>query len=153
MHHAGTYSVLTPTFTPQMGSKHFFSCLFVIFINCVTTGRWELNRISQTGLEPIIQSTKWESPRWNIVKSRENGDSYHSSSLEILQNKRSKLNGSQWGLVRHRIAIRPSKKNTCVYRVTWPYLNLLVKPKKKSGFLEKIYNFTHFERWNTFQNA
>ena len=33
-----------------------------------------MNGISQTGLDPIIQSAKCESPRCDIVRSRENGD-------------------------------------------------------------------------------
>ena len=32
--------------------------------------------------------------------------------------------------------VRPNEKET-LFRVTQPYLNLLVKPKKCSGFLEK----------------
>ena len=48
--------------------------------------------------------------------------------------------------------VRPNKK-TPVFVVTQPYLNLLVKPRIFSGFLEKIYNFMHFERRNAFQNA
>ena len=39
-----------------------------------------------------------------------------------------------------------------VFKVTRPYLNLLVKPRIFYGFLEK-YNFMHFERQNAFQNA
>ena len=48
-----------------------FSWLFLI--NYVTTEALELNGISQTGLDPIIQSTKCESPRCDIVSYRENG--------------------------------------------------------------------------------
>ena len=43
-------------------------------------------------------------------------------------------------------------KKLSVFRVTLPYLNLLVKPKKIS-FSEKIYNFMHFNSQNAFQNA
>ena len=42
------------------------------------------------------------------------------------------------------LLIRPNKKIP-VFRVTQPYLNLLVKPRFFSGFLKK-YNFMHFER-------
>ena len=34
--------------------------------------------------------------------------------------------------------IRPNKKKIPVFRVTRPYLNLLVKPRLFSGFLERI---------------
>ena len=46
-------------------------------------------------------------------------------------------------------------KKIPVFRVTGPYLNLLVKPRiflRLFFFLEK-YNFMHFERENAFQNA
>ena len=43
-------------------------------------------------------------------------------------------------------------KKLHLFRVTWPYINLLVKPSIFSGFLEK-YNFKHFEMRNAFQNA
>ena len=39
-----------------------FDFLRLFFINCVTTGERELNAISGTGLDRIIQSTKCESP-------------------------------------------------------------------------------------------
>ena len=45
--------------------------LLFFFINCVTSGARELNGIRQTGLDPIIQNAKCESPRWNIATSRE----------------------------------------------------------------------------------
>ena len=45
-----------------------------------------------------------------------------------------------------------TNKNTHVFRMTQPYLNLLVKPRIFSGFLE-IFHFMHFERRNAFQNA
>ena len=48
--------------------------------------------------------------------------------------------------------VRPNKKIP-VFRVTRPYLNLLVKPRIFIGFLGKTYNFMHFERQNAFQNA
>ena len=32
---------------------------------------------------------------------------------------------------------RPNKKNIVVFRVTGPYLNLLVKPRIFSGFIQK----------------
>ena len=48
--------------------------------------------------------------------------------------------------------IRPNKKIS-VFRVTRPYLNLLVKPRTFFRFSGKIYNFMHFERQNAFQNA
>ena len=71
--------------------------------------------------------------------------------------------------------IGPNKRMP-VYRVTQPYLNLVVKPRIFSGFLEKYiilcilkremsfkmhkiiyifpkYNLMHFERQNAFQNA
>ena len=48
---------------------------------------------------------------------------------------------------------KESKQTKPLFKVTQPYLNLLVKPRIFSGFLEKIYNFMHFERWNAFQNA
>ena len=47
---------------------------------------------------------------------------------------------------------RPNKKIS-VFRVTRPYLNLLVKPRIFFRFSGKIYNFMHFERQHAFQNA
>ena len=45
-------------------------------------------------------------------------------------------------------------KKIPVFRIfTRPYINFLVKPRIFSGFLEKIYNFMHFERRNAFQNV
>ena len=43
-------------------------------------------------------------------------------------------------------------KKTPVFRVTLPYLNLLALSRMFSVFLGK-YNFMHFERQSTFQNA
>ena len=40
--------------------------------------------------------------------------------------------------------IRPNKKNTPVFRVSQPYLNLLVKPSFFFRFSGKIYNLMHF---------
>ena len=48
-------------------------------------------------------------------------------------------------------AIRPNK-NLPVFRVIRPKLNLLVKPRFFSSFLER-YNFMHFERWNAESHA
>ena len=69
--------------------------------------------------------------------------------------------------------IRPNEK-ICVFRVTRDYLNLLVKPRFFSGFMErniilcilirlskclklyifpKKFKFIHFQRHFTFQNA
>ena len=45
--------------------------------------------------------------------------------------------------------IGPNEKIS-VFRVTLPYLNLLVKPRICSGFLDF---FMNFERRNAFQNA
>ena len=47
--------------------------------------------------------------------------------------------------------VRPNRKLP-VFRVTRPYLNLLLNPRIFSGFLEKIYNFMDFERQNASQN-
>ena len=50
------------------------------------------------------------------------------------------------------IILGPNKKIR-VFRVTWPYLNLLVKPRIFSVILEK-YHLMHFERQTiAFQNA
>ena len=46
--------------------------------------------------------------------------------------------------------LRPNKKIP-VFRVTWPYLNFLVKPRTFSRFSGKKYNYIHFERQNAFQ--
>ena len=51
----------------------------------------------------------------------------------------------------YQIMYRPNEKIP-VYRVIGPYLNLMAKPRKFSGFLEKKY-LMHFERRNAFQNA
>ena len=54
------------------------------------------------------------------------------------------------------VPIRPNKKKTPVFRVTRPYLNLLVKSiKKEKGILRFSgkYNFMHLERRNAFQNS
>ena len=48
--------------------------------------------------------------------------------------------------------LRPNKKIP-VFRVTQPYLNLLVKPRICFRFSEKKNNFMHFESQNAFQNA
>ena len=44
-------------------------------------------------------------------------------------------------------------KKIPVFRVTRPYLNLLVKPGIFFRFSEKKKIFMHFERQNAFQNA
>ena len=42
--------------------------------------------------------------------------------------------------------MRPNKKKLCpAFRVTWPYLNLLLKPRFVSGFLEKIKNLCNLK--------
>ena len=56
----------------EMVNFQKFDFLRFFFINCVTTGVRELNGISQTGPDPIIQNAKCESPRWAFVRSREN---------------------------------------------------------------------------------
>ena len=55
----------------EMVNFQKFDFFRFFFINCVTTGGRELNGISQTGLDPIIQSAKCES-HIDIVMSREN---------------------------------------------------------------------------------
>ena len=49
-------------------------------------------------------------------------------------------------------SVRPNKKIP-VFRVTRPYLNLLVKPRIVFRLSGKKYNFMHFERRNALQNA
>ena len=51
--------------------------------------------------------------------------------------------------VSHMFYISPDKKIP-VFRVSQPYLNLLVKPRIFSGFLAKIYYFMRFERRRNF---
>ena len=59
----------------------------------------------------------------------------------------------------HAIKIRVScdghkaKKKLLGFRVTRPYLNLLVNPRIFFRFSGKKYNFMHFDRRNAFQNA
>ena len=53
-------------------------------------------------------------------------------------------------LISVRLLIRPNKKIP-VFRVTQPYINLLVKPRIFFRFSGKKNNFIHFERQNLFK--